>query len=246
MNETARMLYGIANVKLYQHDEKETYMSFGEKLRCLRTERGLTQEQLAEQFNVTRQTISKWELNQVLPETAKLLEIAGFFDASLDDLLLNKEQGETDLISHLSETLPDNDTPTGSPDSDSRSWRSAFCLSGFQKLQLGGILLLTLILLWNPAKDTSHFSPLNLLDSSFIIILALTLAGSLLFKVMFHQNVKLSKLIAVFSVCIGLGLSVYYFFELLHLGDLNRGLRIVLLPLYYGILFGFIAGFIEK
>lgn len=219
-------------------------MSFGEKLRCLRTERGLTQEQLAEQFNVTRQTISKWELNQVLPETAKLLEIAGFFDESLDDLLLNKGQDETDLISHLSEILPDNDTPTESPDSDSCSWRPAFRLSGFQKLQLGGIILLTLILLWNPAEDTFHFS--NLLDSSFIIILALTLAGSMLVKVIFHQKVRLPKLIAVFSVCIGLGLSVCYFFELLHLGDLNRGLRIVLLPLYYGILFGFIASFTEK
>lgn len=48
-------------------------MNFGEKLFKLRKEKGMSQENLAEQIGTTRQAISKWENNQGFPEVEKLL-----------------------------------------------------------------------------------------------------------------------------------------------------------------------------
>ena len=52
-------------------------MEFAEKLITLRKSRELTQEQLAEQLNVSRQSISKWESGQVIPEVEKIIEKRG-------------------------------------------------------------------------------------------------------------------------------------------------------------------------
>lgn len=62
-------------------------MSFGENLRFLRTERGMTQEQFAEQLEVTRQSVSKWESDNGFPELEKILQISRMFDCDLDTLL---------------------------------------------------------------------------------------------------------------------------------------------------------------
>ena len=62
-------------------------MKFGEKLSKLRKERNYTQEQLAELIGVSRQTVSKWELDVAYPETEKLVELGKLFDCSMDYLL---------------------------------------------------------------------------------------------------------------------------------------------------------------
>lgn len=67
-------------------------MTFGEKLFKLRKDKGFSQEALAEQLNTTRQAISKWENNQVYPETDKLLMLSNIFEVSVDSLL--KENAE--------------------------------------------------------------------------------------------------------------------------------------------------------
>lgn len=61
-------------------------MFFGSNLQFLRRRGGLTQEQLAQQMGVSRQTVSKWESGQA-PELSKLLELADLFHCPLDDLL---------------------------------------------------------------------------------------------------------------------------------------------------------------
>ena len=48
-------------------------MSFGENLKNVRKQRGITQEELAETLCVSRQAISKWESDNGYPETEKLL-----------------------------------------------------------------------------------------------------------------------------------------------------------------------------
>jgi transcriptional regulator with XRE-family HTH domain len=60
---------------------------FGENLKELRTNRNLTQENLADYFGVSFQTISKWERGDSCPDISILPEIAIFFDVSIDDLL---------------------------------------------------------------------------------------------------------------------------------------------------------------
>lgn len=65
-------------------------MSFGKNLQFLRHLRGnMTQDELAEKLNVSRQTISKWELDTVNPEMEKALELCQIFNCSLDDLFRN-------------------------------------------------------------------------------------------------------------------------------------------------------------
>ena len=67
-------------------------MALSEKLYVLRKKSGLSQEQLAEQLNVSRQAISKWESGQSVPESDKLLAISSYFDVSLDYLLKETEE----------------------------------------------------------------------------------------------------------------------------------------------------------
>lgn len=62
-------------------------MNFGEKLIELRKKAGLSQEQLAENLNVTRQTVSKWELGQSKPDMDKLTQMSIVFNISIDDLI---------------------------------------------------------------------------------------------------------------------------------------------------------------
>ena len=62
-------------------------MTFGEKLQTLRTRKGLSQERLAEELGVSRQAVSKWERDETLPETEKVIRISDYFDVSLDHLL---------------------------------------------------------------------------------------------------------------------------------------------------------------
>lgn len=65
-------------------------MSLGEKIQWLRKENFLTQEALAEKLGVSRQAISKWELNEALPDTNKLLSLSKLFKVSIDYLLNNE------------------------------------------------------------------------------------------------------------------------------------------------------------
>ena len=58
-------------------------MAFSEKLYELRKKRGLSQEELAEALDVSRQAISKWESGRAMPEAGKLLTVSEYFAPSL-------------------------------------------------------------------------------------------------------------------------------------------------------------------
>ena len=64
-------------------------MTIGETIQRLRTKRRLSQEQLAELVGVSRQAVSKWELNAALPDTDKLVPLARALGVSVDELLGN-------------------------------------------------------------------------------------------------------------------------------------------------------------
>lgn len=72
-------------------------MTCGEKIAILRKENNLTQEQFAEMMNVSRQSVSKWELGTAYPDTEKLIRISKLFSCSLD-YLLKDEIEKKDLI----------------------------------------------------------------------------------------------------------------------------------------------------
>ncbi len=66
-------------------------MTLGTKLQTLRKSKNMSQEDLANILNVSRQAISKWETDQSLPDTTNIIAISKIFGVSIDYLLLNKE-----------------------------------------------------------------------------------------------------------------------------------------------------------
>ena len=64
-------------------------MEIGNKIMMLRKKYGLSQEELAEKIGVTRQTISKWELNETSPDLNQAAKLSKTFNVSLDELVSN-------------------------------------------------------------------------------------------------------------------------------------------------------------
>ncbi len=77
-------------------------MTFGEKLQLLRKEKSISQEQFAEVMNVSRQAVSKWELNQSYPEMDKLIEVSKYFEVSLD-YLMKDEMIDSSIMNPVSD-----------------------------------------------------------------------------------------------------------------------------------------------
>ena len=69
-------------------------MNIGEKLYELRKGKNLSQEEVAEKLNVTRQTVSKWETNQSSPDFDKILPICELFEISTEELITGKKTKE--------------------------------------------------------------------------------------------------------------------------------------------------------
>ena len=62
-------------------------MSLGENLQFLRKKNDITQEQLAEKLEVSRQSVSKWESDTTYPEMEKLIQLCQMFHLTMDDLI---------------------------------------------------------------------------------------------------------------------------------------------------------------
>jgi transcriptional regulator with XRE-family HTH domain len=69
---------------------KDMNIKIGEQIQILRKEKGLSQEELAQVFNVTNQSVSKWETCQTCPDISILPDIAQYFGVSVDELLGSK------------------------------------------------------------------------------------------------------------------------------------------------------------
>ena len=77
-------------------------MSFGKNLQYLRQlSANMTQETLAEKLNVSRQTISKWEMDAANPEMDKALAICKIFNCTLDNLFREEIDKRSDAYSDL-------------------------------------------------------------------------------------------------------------------------------------------------
>ena len=69
-------------------------MKLSEKIYALRTEKGLSQGDLAEKLEVSRQSVSKWETAQSVPDLDKIIKLADLFGISVDELVRDGEQPE--------------------------------------------------------------------------------------------------------------------------------------------------------
>ena len=69
-------------------------MTLGEKIQDLRRRYAMSQDALAERLEVSRQAVSKWERDEAVPETEKIIRIAQVFGVSTDYLLMDREPEE--------------------------------------------------------------------------------------------------------------------------------------------------------
>lgn len=71
--------------------------TLGEQITVLRSDRNMTQEDLAEKIGVSRQAVTKWEANESTPELAKIIALADFFGISLDKLV-GRDESLYDMV----------------------------------------------------------------------------------------------------------------------------------------------------
>lgn len=69
-------------------------MTIGEQIQTLRISMGITQEALAEKLDVSRQSVSKWELGQAVPDVEKIIRMSEIFNVSTDKILLTDSESK--------------------------------------------------------------------------------------------------------------------------------------------------------
>lgn len=83
-------------------------MIFAEKLKSIRKQAGMSQEQLAEKLGVSRQAVTKWETNAGIPDIENIRAISVLFDISIDELLSNEREAKKP-VDYLFESVTEYD-----------------------------------------------------------------------------------------------------------------------------------------
>lgn len=76
-------------------------MSLGTNISYLRKQKKITQEQFAEKMNVTRQTVSRWESDEITPELSKLVDMSELFACKLDALIKEELSVQKEIYSSI-------------------------------------------------------------------------------------------------------------------------------------------------
>ncbi len=95
-------------------------MNFGENLQTLRKRKNISQENLAEALQVSRQTIGKWENGVSYPETECLIQISEFFGVSIDTLLKGSVTDNPVAETTLADTADEKACPPTKSDDGKR------------------------------------------------------------------------------------------------------------------------------
>lgn len=76
-------------------------MNLGKNIQYLRKQKKITQEQLAEELSVSRQTVSKWEADEIVPELNKLITLCDVFSCKLDALIRENLSDDAQIYSEV-------------------------------------------------------------------------------------------------------------------------------------------------
>lgn len=115
-------------------------MTFGEKLKVLRIKNSLSQEQLAQKLSISRQAVSKWEQDAVLPDMYNLVQISKMFHVSLDELMNN----DVSLKYHQPEKVVVNPAPA-IDDNKKKEEEQKKIYKSFKKTTLYSILVAIIV-----------------------------------------------------------------------------------------------------
>lgn len=148
-------------------------MDFGAQMKKLRTSRGLTQEQVAQKLNVSRQTISSWENNRNLPDLEMVVLIARIFNISLDNLILGDPTMTNKLVKDGSEMKR-------------AKWNLYFSLS----MIFAGIISFLLFRLIGSTVDSSGYlqEPFFLVPIGYLFLLVGLIDGVIYLVQRFKRN----------------------------------------------------------
>lgn len=92
----------------YIKNKEVMNMTFAEKLKSIRKQARMSQEQLAEKLGVSRQAVMKWETDAGIPDIENIMAISALFDISIDELLSN-ERGAKKPVDYLYESITEYD-----------------------------------------------------------------------------------------------------------------------------------------
>lgn len=115
------------------------FMNLGERLFTLRTQKNLSQGDLAEKLNVSRQSVSKWENNSAVPELDKIIRMSEIFGVTVDEIVKENAQPPK-------EEAPQEPTPTVVQVIQKNRFEKRE-IAGIILLSLGGLAFLLLLLL---------------------------------------------------------------------------------------------------
>lgn len=169
-------------------------------LKEIRKEKGITQEEFAEQLNVSGRTISRWETGTNMPDISLLIEIAEFFDVSIPEII-NGERKSENMNEEVKEVVDKlSDYANAEKETIIKSIRS-YSIMGTIALNVYAVLNLTGLTLRNIIfeKIAGYCETLALV--TVIIIMAHT--TGLIYKMQRRKrNIQISKLPKVVQMII--------------------------------------------
>ena len=122
-------------------------MKFNEKLLKLRKEKGLSQEELGMEMQVSRQTVSKWEAGQSYPDFTRLVMLSDFFDMTLDELVKDIDVQEVRENSFINEKVDSIYRVSQDVDSIIQNKTLIAILKGIKWFIVGSFIFLCLIII---------------------------------------------------------------------------------------------------
>lgn len=97
-------------------------MKFNEKLQTIRKNAGMTQTDLAEKLNVSRQAVSRWEMGSAMPDIENLIAMSDLFGVTLDNLLKSDELSTGEPEPSAEEPESEQEKPAPPKKSSNKIW----------------------------------------------------------------------------------------------------------------------------
>ena len=159
-------------------ETKMNQQKIGEFLKKLRKERNLTQEQLAEHFNVSSRTVSRWETGNNLPDLGLLMDLAAFYNIEIQEMIDGERKSEN-MVNEPKENILKAAEYAANEDRKHISKRIKVMLLGF-------IVVETAVLLFGEESKGYLYGIVpeyicNILVYSFILVLFLIMGEYMLY-----------------------------------------------------------------
>ena len=177
----------------------------GAFLKALRKEHGLSQEQLADKFNVSSRSVSRWENGNTMPDISIMIELAEFYDVDIRDLLRGERKSEK-MEENLKETL---EMVAEYTEADKAKILKKVYICGVGTLitSVASLILYFITYYWNTGIV---LTPFLLILASGIFGINTMLAGlQLKGKMSKERNKKLIRITVAIWVCIAVLLLIF-------------------------------------